>query len=111
MSTQVQQTLPSSIPTRHGDSTLRQATMGLCSNCNQQENCCICAESDAPVWECELYECSTCKETETSPITTAENNTQKQDVHVLGLCLNCEMRSQCALPKPPAGVWYCEEYC
>ena len=26
------------------------------------------------------------------------------------LCLNCELRAECALPKAPGGVWFCEEY-
>jgi hypothetical protein len=28
----------------------------------------------------------------------------------VGLCVNCEDRDTCAFPKPPGGVWHCEEY-
>ena len=28
----------------------------------------------------------------------------------LGLCMNCENLDGCNLPKPPGGVWMCEEY-
>jgi len=27
-----------------------------------------------------------------------------------GLCINCENRFTCILPKPAGGVWHCEEY-
>ncbi|MBI4881404.1 MAG: hypothetical protein HY812_17345, partial [Planctomycetes bacterium] len=27
-----------------------------------------------------------------------------------GLCVNCEERVYCLRPKPPGGVWHCEEY-
>ena len=27
-----------------------------------------------------------------------------------GLCINCENRETCILPKPAGGVWQCEEY-
>lgn len=27
-----------------------------------------------------------------------------------GLCLNCDHRADCALPKAAGGVWFCEEY-
>jgi hypothetical protein len=27
-----------------------------------------------------------------------------------GLCINCEHRFTCTLPRPETGVWYCEEY-
>lgn len=27
-----------------------------------------------------------------------------------GLCMNCELRLECAFPVPEGGVWHCEEY-
>jgi hypothetical protein len=27
-----------------------------------------------------------------------------------GLCVNCDRREGCTLPRPPGGVWHCEEY-
>jgi len=27
-----------------------------------------------------------------------------------GLCINCDHRFTCTLPRPESGVWYCEEY-
>ena len=26
------------------------------------------------------------------------------------LCINCEIRETCMLPRPIEGVWHCEEY-
>jgi len=27
-----------------------------------------------------------------------------------GLCMNCDNRFECLLPRPEGGVWHCEEY-
>jgi hypothetical protein len=27
-----------------------------------------------------------------------------------GLCVNCDRRYDCTYPKPPSGVWSCDEY-
>ena len=27
-----------------------------------------------------------------------------------GLCVNCDLRRDCTYPKPPGGVWNCDEY-
>jgi hypothetical protein len=27
-----------------------------------------------------------------------------------GLCINCDLRRDCTYPKPPGGVWNCDEY-
>ncbi len=27
-----------------------------------------------------------------------------------GLCMNCDERETCMLPRPESGVWHCEEY-
>lgn len=27
-----------------------------------------------------------------------------------GLCVNCSERATCSYPKPPGGVWRCEDY-
>ena len=33
-----------------------------------------------------------------------------EDRPLRGLCVNCDEREFCKLPKAPAGVWFCEEY-
>lgn len=35
---------------------------------------------------------------------------EKENVELRGLCINCENRKDCTFPKPPGGVWHCEEY-
>lgn len=30
--------------------------------------------------------------------------------NVKGLCINCDHRNDCCLPKPEGGIWHCEEY-
>ena len=47
------------------------------------------------------------------PMTGPLNNNREPDSHrasFKGLCVNCDHRFTCTLPKPESGVWYCEEY-
>ena len=44
------------------------------------------------------------------PKDTEEEEQEKKDEKFKGLCMNCENRYICILPKLPGGVWYCEEY-
>lgn len=38
------------------------------------------------------------------------NKDKKNKKPLKGLCINCEHRDTCTLPRPETGVWYCEEY-
>jgi hypothetical protein len=39
------------------------------------------------------------------------SNEQSPEMRPLkGLCINCENRHTCVLPRPVEGVWHCEEY-
>ena len=35
---------------------------------------------------------------------------EKDKSELMGLCRNCANRRICIYPKPPGGVWHCEEY-
>ena len=39
-----------------------------------------------------------------------EPSANSPDAKYKGLCVNCEHRETCTLPKPKSGVWHCEEY-
>ncbi len=44
-------------------------------------------------------------------MTPEETKDKKPEERVFkGLCINCDLRFTCTLPKPETGVWYCEEY-
>lgn len=49
---------------------------------------------------------------ESKPISDASkaSPTVEQPHIYRGLCVNCDVRETCTLPRPEGGVWYCEEY-
>ncbi len=88
---------------------------GLCLTCNHNATCTFPRNPEQPVLHCEEFDDST------KPITTEINtsatpqvistDTKKKDsIKYKGLCVNCENRASCKLPKPETGVWHCEEY-
>lgn len=40
----------------------------------------------------------------------AEPNEKDDSERFKGLCMNCDNRFDCLLPRPEGGVWHCEEY-
>jgi hypothetical protein len=40
----------------------------------------------------------------------SEQGEPEEVVHFKGLCMNCDHRFECRLPRPEGGVWHCEEY-
>jgi hypothetical protein len=79
---------------------------GLCSNCERLETCTY-PSTTSETWFCGEY----------SVAKAPEQKLQVVDLHVdevpeakLGLCVNCEARGRCTLPKPIGGVWFCNEY-
>lgn len=70
-----------------------------CSSCQHYEECTIRASSKKVVIQCELFEDrqEAFMEHDELPQTT-------------GLCVSCNKRHFCFLPKDAAGVWHCEGY-
>jgi hypothetical protein len=90
--------------------------LGLCSTCNHREVCTRRPGFRPPVLSCEEFDVTTPGGVEQStPTAGAEprrRGRQKtaEDSGRSGLCSNCDNRNACSLPKPPGGVWHCEEY-
>jgi hypothetical protein len=40
----------------------------------------------------------------------SERNKKGDNERIKGLCMNCDNRFECLLPRPEGGVWHCEEY-
>lgn len=40
----------------------------------------------------------------------SESNKKSDNERFKGLCMNCDNRFECLLPRPEGGVWHCEEY-
>jgi hypothetical protein len=88
---------------------------GLCSNCRHLGDCGILPKTAAPILQCEMYECGSSLRPRLSlarPPKPADDEAKGEpaDEELLGLCANCDHLRVCRLPKPPGGVWQCEEY-
>jgi hypothetical protein len=90
----------------------RLLSASLCSNCANMDSCGSFSAAESAVLQCELYEC--CSSVKPELVGAGESSTTTNEdpmsVHFMGLCSNCDNRSDCKLPKPQAGVWHCEEY-
>lgn len=84
----------------------------LCCTCLYEEGCLQGGSLDRPVVHCELFDCG--RRARSGPrasvsgpalLSAAETTTR-----ALGLCVNCDLRHDCALHRPEGGVWHCEEY-
>ena len=92
-------------------------TEGLCSTCNNAPTCFHRARR-GPALFCELFDSyvpPTLRMRDEGASLSARSSmtpvAQEQDgVKLGGLCMNCENRRTCTLPKLAGGVWHCEEY-
>lgn len=100
--------------------TARITKTGLCSTCNNVSTCFYFA-TRGPALFCELYDdhvngappVSQSRLVRTPPRAERRRpaaTPPQKPVVLKGLCVNCEHRDTCTFPKPPGGVWRCEEY-
>ncbi len=97
----------------------------LCTTCRHRETCTYPKSRGRPVHYCTEHEAWKACEGEVSlallkkdrdlrqsPPQNAEDPFGKSEKErPRGLCVNCANRDECTFPKPPGGVWHCEEYC
>lgn len=80
---------------------------GLCRNCMHNSTCTLKRHPEDAIVACEEYDY-------TMGINLKLHHTPQNEgavgLHLLGLCMNCDSRTDCTLPKAEAGVWHCEEY-
>lgn len=89
-----------------------EAVSGLCVNCALRDTCTFPGRSSKPVFHCEEYRCegASCVEAPPARISKPKSDAPREAADLKGLCMNCENRFDCTLPRPPGGVWHCEEY-
>jgi hypothetical protein len=89
---------------------------GLCSTCNNRPTCVLREKRGYDALFCEEFDdfsqtngdaASSPTEAASAPAPSAKSGTKPQ---LKGLCVNCEHRDDCVLPRPEGGVWHCEEY-
>ena len=78
---------------------------GLCSNCEKLESCSY-PSTISDTWFCEEYSYAKPEPLPKPQMAKAEEETEK----LSGLCMNCDLRETCKLPKAAGGVWFCGEY-
>jgi hypothetical protein len=73
--------------------------------CTEHEACEACeGESSLSLLKPPSSILRTSRVTASGSVNMADDSVPSQ-----GLCLNCENREDCTYPKPPGGVWHCEE--
>ncbi len=85
----------------------------LCVNCRHRDGCAFPAQTQVPIFACELHACGApdtprLRLIRTAPAPSAAGG--EGEAESAGLCANCDHRGDCRLPKPAGGVWSCEEY-
>ncbi|MCK5126845.1 MAG: hypothetical protein KAR42_11370 [candidate division Zixibacteria bacterium] len=91
-------------------------SVGLCSTCNNAATCGYRSGRGFDAMYCELFDSFTVSgngQQQKSKVSVAAGRGYNSDAScngLKGLCMNCESRSACFLPKPDGGIWHCEEY-
>jgi hypothetical protein len=78
---------------------------GLCPNCERIETCSYPSVRSA-TWFCEEHSVAKAPE----ELQVVDPQMDEVPEAKLGLCVNCEVRGTCTLPRPIGGVWFCNEY-
>ncbi len=86
--------------------------VGLCATCNNAADCVYRKRRGTDAIYCETFDDyarpngGNGKRVATI-VTTLEIAKPSE---FKGLCVNCEDRDTCKLPRPEGGIWHCEEY-
>ncbi|MHC4608385.1 MAG: hypothetical protein ACYTAF_15855 [Planctomycetota bacterium] len=84
----------------------------ICSTCIHTRTCIHRIRSQRPIHYCEEFAIAPYV-APAGPVVqekTSGPGPEKGEEHLKGLCINCENRKGCKLPKTEGGVWHCEEY-
>lgn len=83
---------------------------GLCLTCNYAETCVRREHHGKPVWYCEEFDDFQPESKGTVVREKRVASTETAMEAYKGLCLNCDNRQVCVIPKSEGGIWHCEEY-
>ena len=86
-------------------------SVGLCSTCNNRPDCVYRLSRGVDAQYCEMFDCSNgASRAQTEASDAGMKPQAKEQTSLKGLCVNCDNRDTCTLPKAEGGVWHCEEY-
>jgi hypothetical protein len=87
----------------------KEEFLGLCMTCIHADGCAFRRDVSQAVLECDEFDVG-----QTSAISfdmpSVSESRDDGSVKFKGLCVNCDVRHECKLPRPEEGVWHCEEY-
>jgi hypothetical protein len=94
----------------------RPVITGLCGDCVRSETCTFPRDPGHPVRSCEEFEGAVSSAGARRPLGVAASIFPADPDPLLaapgelkGLCRQCARRQTCTYPKPPEGVWQCDE--
>ena len=91
-----------------------EASAGLCSTCNNSSTCVHREFRGRDAQYCEMFDIGNgSRPSHSATLVTAvkpDDRRKGRQAELKGLCVNCENRDTCILPKAESGVWHCEEY-
>ncbi len=93
----------------------RPSIGGLCRDCVNEPTCTFPRDPSRPIWSCDEFEASEVAATLPGrPIAAAPEVMVVEEkvadaLELKGLCTQCAHRLTCRYPKPPGGVWHCDE--
>ncbi len=96
--------------------TRETPALGLCTTCNHFPDCAFRTRAVRATWHCNEFDNGTpngAMPPDCPPVPARSDPPPPPPAAAgaeRGLCVNCEERNYCLRPKPPGGVWHCEEY-
>ncbi len=83
---------------------------GLCRDCVNESACTFPRDPSRPIWFCDEFKPSASPSRPGRPAGSDAAEAERTGPEELkGLCRDCLRRLTCQFPKPPGGVWHCEE--
>ncbi len=93
------------------EESIQEKFLGLCVTCAYADGCAFRRDVAQAVLECDEYEIlGSGAERPNAARAARARAPETQLPRFKGLCVDCQIRHRCGLPKPEEGVWHCEEY-
>lgn len=88
----------------------RAAWSGLCRDCVRFDTCTFPREPARPIWGCDEYvSCDPLDPMHEPAASIGLAEAAGVAADLKGLCRTCAHAATCSFPKPPGGVWQCDE--
>jgi hypothetical protein len=84
--------------------------LGVCSTCRHLDRCLFVKAARQPIWSCEEFDSSGAATSGAARTLPQPRPVNLGEGQAEGLCVNCEVRTGCALRKPGVTVVECESY-